>query len=213
MTLNELIDNILLIARNSNVSESEHLSRVQIEKWIIYYRAMLIKQDIDKGRDINEQYITTLGPIHLDKVENSDGSIQYKGDQELPQLIDFNYRTGVVSVKDAYGNLIQLGNQTKSKFQKHRKTTCNDYIAWIKNNNIYVQNIDNQLEYIYLDIIAADPTELKACFNSDVTFPIPQAMIPNLVSIILDRELKMLVQMPSDTINNSEDNTQNKYQK
>jgi len=28
MTLNELIDNILLIARNSNVSESEHLSRV-----------------------------------------------------------------------------------------------------------------------------------------------------------------------------------------
>nr|DAJ17988.1 MAG TPA: Structural protein [Podoviridae sp. ctY3D12]DAN87393.1 MAG TPA: Structural protein [Caudoviricetes sp.] len=43
MSLNELIDNILLIARNSNITESEHLSRIQIEKWIIAYRAMLIK--------------------------------------------------------------------------------------------------------------------------------------------------------------------------
>lgn len=48
MTLNQLIDNILLIARNNNIAESEHLSRAQIEKWIIGYRAMLIKQDIDK---------------------------------------------------------------------------------------------------------------------------------------------------------------------
>jgi hypothetical protein len=28
MTLNEMIDNILLIARNNNISESEHLSRI-----------------------------------------------------------------------------------------------------------------------------------------------------------------------------------------
>jgi hypothetical protein len=43
MTLNEIVDNILLIARNNNISESDHLSRAQIEKWVIGYRAMLIK--------------------------------------------------------------------------------------------------------------------------------------------------------------------------
>jgi hypothetical protein len=43
MTLNEIVDNILLIARNNNISESNHLSRAQIEKWVISYRAMLIK--------------------------------------------------------------------------------------------------------------------------------------------------------------------------
>nr|DAM18663.1 MAG TPA: Structural protein [Caudoviricetes sp.] len=43
MTLNEIIDNILLIARNNNVAESEHLNRAQIEKWVIGYRSMLIK--------------------------------------------------------------------------------------------------------------------------------------------------------------------------
>lgn len=32
MTLNQLVDNILLIARNNNIAESEHLSRIQIGK-------------------------------------------------------------------------------------------------------------------------------------------------------------------------------------
>jgi hypothetical protein len=42
-TLSNIIDDILLIARNNNISESEHLSRNQIEMWIHQYRAVLIK--------------------------------------------------------------------------------------------------------------------------------------------------------------------------
>ena len=54
MSLNNLIDNILQIVRNNNIAESEHISRHQIELWIHYYRAMLIKQAIDKGYDVDE---------------------------------------------------------------------------------------------------------------------------------------------------------------
>lgn len=213
MTLNQLIDNILLIARNSNISESEHLSRIQIEKWIIAYRAMLIKQDIDKDRDINDMYITTIEPIHLDVVETVPGKIVYVGDRELPKLIDFNYRTGLINVRDMYGNLIQVGNYTKAKLQKYRKATCKDYIAWLKNNKIYVEGDENELEYISVDVIAEDPTELVDCFDPNADFPIPEAMIPRITSLILERELRALVVMPSDTTNNSQDNTQNIYSK
>ncbi len=76
MTLNQLIDNILLIARNNNIAESEHLSRAQIEKWIIGYRAMLIKQDIDKGRDINELYLTTI-ELHVKTISHGLKTIEY----------------------------------------------------------------------------------------------------------------------------------------
>lgn len=213
MTLNQLIDNILLIARNSNISESEHLSRIQIEKWIIAYRAMLIKQDIDKDRDINDMYITTIEPIHLDVVETVPGKIVYVGDRELPKLIDFNYRTGLINVRDMYGNLIQVGNYTKAKLQKYRGATCKDYIAWLKNNKIYVEGDENELEYISVDVIAEDPTELVDCFDPNADFPIPEAMIPRITSLILERELRALVVMPSDTTNNSQDNTQNIYSK
>lgn len=213
MTLNQLVDNILLIARNSNISESEHLSRIQIEKWIIAYRAMLIKQDIDKDRDINDMYITTIEPIHLDVVETVPGKIVYVGDRELPKLIDFNYRTGLINVRDMYGNLIQLGNYTKAKLQKYRRATCKDYIAWLKNNKIYVEGDENELEYISVDVIAEDPTELVDCFDPNADFPIPEAMIPRITSLILERELRALVVMPSDTTNNSQDNTQNIHSK
>lgn len=213
MSLNEMIDNILLIARNSNITESEHLSRVQIEKWIISYRAMLIKQDIDKGRDVNELYITTIEPIHLDILETSPGKFVYVGDKELPKLIDFNYRPGVIAVRDMYGNLIQLGNYTKAKLQKFRKATCKDYIAWVKNNKIYVEGDSNQIEYISVDVIAEDPTELKACFNPNDDFPIPGAMIPIITQMIIDRELRVQLAMPSDTTNDTQDNTQNRYSK
>lgn len=210
MTLNQLVDNILLIARNNNIAESEHLSRIQIEKWIIGYRAMLIKQDIDKGRDINELYLTTIEPIHLDHEETVPGYFTYVGDKELPKLIDFNYRPGVINVRDMFGNIIQIGSRTKAKLQKYRKATCKDYIAWVKNNRIYVDGDSNQLEYISVDVIAEDPTELNACFDPDNEFPIPSAMIPTITQMILERELRFMITMPSDDTNDAHDDTQNR---
>ena len=210
MTLNQFVDNILLIARNSNIAESEHLSRAQIEKWIIGYRAMLIKQDIDKNRDINDLYLTTIEPIHLDREEIVPGCFTYVGDKELPKLIDFNYRPGVINVRDMFGNIIQLGSRTKAKLQKHRKATCKDYIAWVKGNRIYVQGDSNQLEYISVDVIAEDPTELNACFDPDSEFPVPAAMIPTITQLIIDRELRFMLSMPSDETNDAHDDTQNR---
>lgn len=210
MTLNQLVDNILLIARNNNIAESEHLSRIQIEKWIIGYRAMLIRQDIDKGRDINELYLTTIEPIHLDREETVPGYFTYVGDKELPKLIDFNYRPGVINVRDMFGNIIQIGSRTKAKLQKYRKATCKDYIAWVKNNRIHVDGDSNQLEYISVDVIAEDPTELNACFDPDNEFPIPSAMIPTITQMILERELRFMITMPSDDTNDAHDDTQNR---
>lgn len=216
MTLDEITDNILQIARNNNVAESEHLSRRQIQLWIHYYRAFMIKQWIDKERELenlDEMFIQTIQPIHLNKVETAPGKLLYVGDKELPKLIQFNNRVGVISVKDMYGNLIQIGNQTKSKLQRYRKATCGDYIAWVKGNKIYVEGDSNKLEYISVDVIAEDPTSLVDCWSPDIEYPIPASMIPTIIDMILKRELQVIVQMPSDTTNNSEDNTQNRFSK
>lgn len=211
MSLNNIIDNLLQIARNNNVAESEHLSRHQIALWISYYRAYLIKQWIDKERQIDDMFIQTIEPIHLDKIETSPGKIKYVGDQELPKLIAFNNRSGVVAVKDMYGNLIQLGSQTKAKLQKYRKATCADYIAWVKGNKIYVEGDSNVLEYISVDVIAENPEDLKNCFDPDDEYPVPGAMIPTIIQLILERELRTMVTMPSDVENDSEDDTQNRF--
>lgn len=213
MTLNQLIDNILLIARNSNVAESEHLSRIQIEKWIIAYRAMLLKQDIDKGYDIDSMYTTTIGPIHLNRIESIPGRFTYVSDTELPKLVSSHNNNGLCNVKDLFGNLIQVGDQTKAKYQKYRKATCNDYIAWLSNNRIYIQGDSNKLEYIQVEVVLEDPTEEQECFDPDSEFPIPSAKIPTITQLIMNNELKVLTAMPSDTTNDSRDDLQNAYKK
>jgi len=43
-SLRTIIDDILLLVRNNNISESEDLSRDQIASWIIQYKAYLAKK-------------------------------------------------------------------------------------------------------------------------------------------------------------------------
>lgn len=209
MSLNNIVDDILLIVRNNNLSESEHLSRIQIEMWIAQYRSILIRQDLDKGRDINPMYIQTIPCIHLDKVDTVAGKIEYKSNIELPKLIDFHFRTGLVYVKDMYGNLIQLGHETKMKYQRYRKYTCGDYIAYIKNNRLYIEGSDNQLEWVEIGIIAENPADLNECFDPDSEYPVPAHMIPVIKDMIFSKELNIMHQMPSDETNNSRDDMQN----
>ena len=210
MKLNELIDDILQELRNNNVTESEQISRRQIELWIKTYRTYLIKQDLDKDRTINPQYIQTI-PMHITKVEEIPTYYQYVGDKSLPKLIDFNYKPGVVSVKDAFGNIIQVGSETKMKFQKYRRYTCGDYIAYVEGDKIYVEGGNNALEYIEVDVIAEDPTELIECFNPDKNdYPLPQAMWTTVKQLIFTREIPWMLNKPSDITNDSEDDTQNR---
>lgn len=210
MTLNELISDVLLEARNSNIAESEKLSRRQIELWIKTYRAFLIKQDLDKDRTINPLYTQTIR-MHISKVEEDPEHFEYVGDDKLPKLIDFNYRPGVVSVKDSHGNLIQIGSETKMKFQKYRKYTCNDYIAYVKGDEIYVESRNNLIEYIDVEVIAEDPTETIMCYDpNEDEYPIPGAMWATIKQLIFTRDIPTMIQMPSDATNDSNDDTQNR---
>lgn len=210
MTLNELVYDVLLEARNSNIAESEKLSKRQIELWIKTYRAFLIKQDLDKDRTINPLYTQTIR-MHVSKVEEEPNHYEYVGDDELPTLIDFNYRPGVVSVKDAHGNIIQVGSETKMKFQKYRKYTCDDYIAYVKGNKIYVESRNNLIEYIDIEIIAEDPTDAIMCYDPDKDeYPLPGAMWATVKQLIFSRDIPTMVQAISDTTNDSNDDTQNR---
>lgn len=211
MTLNNFIDDILLEARNNNIAESEKLSRHQIALWIKSYRAMLIKQKLDKKEPLDDMFTQTIR-MHVDKIENDPGHIEYVGDQELPTLLNTKWFTGLISVKDAYGNIIQVGDETKMKFQKYRKYTCKDYIAYKKGNRVYVEGDANSLEYIDVDVIAEDPTENKLCYDpSKDEYPLPAYMWPTVKDLIFSKDFYTLSIQRSDVTNDTKDDNQNNY--
>lgn len=202
-SLNAIIDDIMLTIRNSNISESENISRYQIEQWIHQYRAKLIKEDLDKGRLINPFYIQTIRPFHISKMCNCANGFQYRSDDPLPKFIDLHFGIGLVAIKDMEGNIIQLGNETKAKLQTSRKYTCNDYIAYIKGKYLYIMGPEH-LEWVSVEGILEDPTSACTCFDMDDTpYPIPANMLPVLKELIFDKELKLMIATPTDTSNNS----------
>lgn len=208
-SLNMIIDDIMNIYRDSDISESEKLSRIQVELWIHQYRALLLKQDLDKGRDINPEYVQTVGPLHISKVSNCVGNYNYKSDEQLPKFIDLHFGSGIVAIKDMNGDLIQVGTETKAKYQVNRKYTCNDYIAYIKNKHLYILGSEH-LEYVKIEGILEDPTQAGECFDRDYTaYPIPVNMIPVIKQMIFDRELNIMSRVPNDTTNNSTNDVNN----
>lgn len=209
MKLAQMIDDILLEARNSNIAESEHLSRRQIELWINTYRAYLIKQEINKDKKIDSLFTQTI-KMHLSKVEEEQTHYEYKSDEKLPTLIDFNRQSGLISVKDMFGNLIQIGSETKMKFQKYRKHTCGDYIAYEKDDYLYVEGT-NLIEWVEVEVIAEDPTGSKMCYDPYTDdYPIPAAMWVTIKQLIFTRDIPTLLQAITDNTNDSKDDTQNR---
>lgn len=211
-TLDTIIDDILLELRNSNISESEQINRLQIEQWVIQYRAMLIKQDIDRGRDVNPSYVQEIDNINLNIVDYASGELGEASDKilvteiEIPKTIDFHFKSGITSIMDQFGNEVQLMSEKRSNMQKYRKYTFYAYSAFIKKNRIYI-NGPGDIRSINIRGIFEDPSTVPGFDRDNDVFPIPFNMMPAIKSLIFEREIK--IQLPTDTTNNSSDDTQN----
>lgn len=205
-TLNSVIDDIMLIIRNSNIAQSENINRLQIKQWIQHYSVQLIKQDIDKDGDINPEYINHVGfDIELDTITHSDRGSVYTGKSldKLPRMIDLNNRYSIISVTDMQGNVIQLGDQLRSVRQKYRRFTCNDYIAYEKDGYLYVKG-PNLIDRVEIGAVFEDLSELdpNGCGSDDAPLRLSQDKIGALKSMILQQELNIMLRVPSDTRNN-----------
>ena len=201
-TLDTIIDDIMLELRNSNITESERLSRLQIEQWINNYRAMLIKQDIDKGRDINPSYVQNTQIM----IQNSmNPKIPQNTDKQIPKTIDFHFKSGILSIVDDLGNTIQLGTKIKSDLQSVRKYAKKDTIAYMKGDVMYFPNVIKR-SFVDIALIAEVPTSVDS-YDDTKAYPVPANMITVIKDLIFSKELNIMQQMPTDDTNDSVDNT------
>jgi hypothetical protein len=195
-TLNTIIDDILLEARNNNIAESEQLSRIQIEQWITEYRSFLIKQDIDRGKTINQMYVQEMNGLNLvtKDMSNSDvksGRTIHTTEVEIPKTIDFNFKSGIISITDILGNIIQLISETRSRYIKYRKYTGSDIYAYLKDRKLYVIGSPD-IEYISIKGIFENPREIPGYESADAQYPIPANMLIALKELIFTKELNIV---------------------
>ena len=214
-SLRAVIDDILLLVRNNNISESEDLSRAQIAQWVLAYREALIKakRDAEKDQGVDDetslsQLVCTRGPLELQDEKSLDDTplFRKRTKEKIPQLVDKD-ACNLFSVHDQVGQPLQEMGEQRRFFHYARKYTGADLTYWYENDEngdgyIYVEGTAdrNQLRYIWIEGLFSFNDDDEAD-EDDIT--IPGWMVPDIKNNILKNELSFMLTRISDDDNNS----------
>lgn len=207
-TLKVLIDDILLLVRNNHISESEDLSRSQIAAWVLQYKAHLAKQDKDKkdadsdADEADDSMSTEIGPLELIDIESKDKNNLYtkRTKNKIPELLG-DTDDNIISVTDQVGNVLQAMSKQRRLLQYFRKYTFGEMTFYYDDGYIYVQGTDdcNKLRYVWVTAQFADLGDDKD--EDDIN--IPGWMVPTIKQLIIQNELRFMLNRPSDDSNNA----------
>lgn len=208
-TLRSIVDDILLMIRNNNVSESEDFSRTQIALWVLAYKAAILKRKQEKDKeagksdeDEDDDITKTIGPVELVDEESLDGTCLYRKrtKDKLPELSGSS-DCSIISVQDQEGCPIQKMNEKRRHFHFFRKYTFGELAWWYEDEYVYLEGLTdlNRLRYIWISGVF---TGADSNVDED-DVKIPGWMIPDIKQMIIKNELGFILQMPSDDDNNS----------
>lgn len=208
-SLRTIIDDILLIVRNNNISESEDLSRAQIAAWVMQYKAFLAKRQQDKDKedsndDKSDDSLQRTLTLELEDVPSLDDTRLYrkKTIDKLPTLLG-DSADNIISVSDQEGCVIQFMNEKRRHYHYFRRYTFGEMTCWFEGGYIYVEGYQDlgTLKYITVTgIFSPDDSDPDATEDS---ITIPGWMIPEIKSQIMKNELSFMLARPSDDSNNS----------
>ena len=217
ITLKSLVDDILLLVRNNNISESEDLSREQIRLWIKSYKQQLIKQRIDQQKNESDDnddiedltddiYIKEKGPLELEDVPSLDKVPMFtKRTIEKLEGVYNDEKTSILAVHDQAGENIQYMNHIRRHYNYFRKYTGSELTADYKDGHIYIRGIHGikTLKYIWVLAVYEEDDDNFDNAASENDVKIPSWMVPFIKNGILKNELSFMLNRPSDDSNNS----------
>jgi hypothetical protein len=219
VTLNTIVTDLLNVIRGAIVSQSEPISKRQLEGWVHQYRAMLLKRDLDKGKMPNPDYIQEIRGLKLSAVDEASGMSNYargeyllRSDLQIPKTIDLNFKPGFTYVGTVDGHELSFVPESRHKWQMWKKYTAHDPVVFLKDNYLYVSGEDN-LKYLTVRGIFEVPTEVINFVNvetgqenylMDEAYPMPIDKVPVLKEMILKGELGIEARAYSDKTEDSQ---------
>ena len=211
ISLKTITDDILLIVRNNNISESEDLSRAQIHAWVKAYKNQIWKEERDRKKLLakqnlllwdnlnDDEFIKKLetGPLKLEVVpSHSDIPMFTKRTVDtLPDVLD-NDGKSILAVRDQHGENIQYMDPIRRHYQYWRKYTFGEMTAYYRDDgHVYVQGLTEVKDD------TDDGEDEDGPDEDDVK--IPAWMVPPIKERILKNELSFMLNRPSDDSNNA----------
>lgn len=223
LTLPHLVYNLRNLIRD-NRSDDIKVTDRQLEFIINYYRARLIKQEVNKNRSISSNVIQDLGEVPLTRIDSTEidsiplGKLILRTTTPIPKLIELDQKDAIIYV----GGLdkmssIDFTSKVASRYNKFSKYANNLPTSYYRNGYIYIENFPKNLKFINIEGIFADPREVSKYKNStnpayDILsdpYPISEYMVSTLTDMIVSKELSFFLQMVPDDVNDASDELKN----
>ncbi len=219
-TLDQLSYNLLNKARGGLLSDDESINLKQVKFWIHNTRALLIRQDIQKGRSISGNIIQGIHCLGVEQVDASlcpciisTGCIVLRTKKRIPKPIEIDTKDLIISVKPIKINsrsftLINLARAPWIGFNKYSK---NNPKAFYYDGYIWILMSDNPIEKINVFGVWEDPTALKEfvncsnepCYSDNQEYPLSNWMIKSMDQLITEQDFRMILQTNIDEKGNA----------
>ena len=213
-SLNEIAYNILNTIRGGRSSNTEVISLDQIKYAIKYYRTTFIRRDQFRNANRYRQFEQDLGFLSVSEVDTAESDSEdsykflYRTDKQIPSPVRLKRSEAITFVGglDKAGKPIPVVDAHRNYWNQFSKYTSRSPEAYYRNGYIYLDNT-NYMEKINVRGIFEDPEEVfefaqkedgTDLYTGEEPFPIPQDMIEGITKGLINGELSIMVQSPTD---------------
>jgi hypothetical protein len=225
-TLNKLVYDIMNIAYGGESADDADVSMRQIAYWIMQDRAMLLTQMMSRKMRVPSVCTEYLNCVYLEPVNASEccevdlGVYVLKSINPVPTTVQRNNRDSILAVESLDGaRSFSETTDTRRKWNKYNKYTSSNARWYLKNSYLYI-SCDILLDAVKVTGVFEDPQEVwkinqctstdhpqlsKCEYDWDFPFPISLSMAEQVTSVILQKRINIILNMPSDETNNAKE--------
>ncbi len=219
MLLSEIVFNIRNLIEGGISDNSFDLSNRQIAFIVAYYRAKIIKQQTDQGQSLSPQLISDFGKVELkdqDKYDFNNLHIEKVNKDVLPSIIQAGNKDLITYIGALDGNTsYQLYHPQHHVFKCYRKYTSKLESYKRIGNTFYFYNLNPIQKYVNIQGVAENPLEVQeylertnqcSMLGLDFNYPISSAMLDMVYKMIMEAELRLLLNNFKNSTNDSNSN-------
>lgn len=182
-----------------------------------YYRAKLIRQEIDRGQRLDPSTIQSLSNISVERVvfdrgQPLSGKTVYRTVSKIPKAVETSKNNLVTFVgHNLLGKNFQRSTPYKVQLDIHRALTSSEPKWFEYDERIYVITEDS-LQKIMIQLVAENPLRVHELNNTldifnplDTEFPLSDSLRDSIYKLVADAEYKILGIV--DEINDGRENS------
>lgn len=216
-SLNELAFRILESVRPEIIND-DSIDIREIKHDICIQRALWIKNELYKNREVSASYIQDLGCVELEIADRgeccniSTGCKILRTKELLPKPIEQQYgefitRVGPIDKLAINYNYIPYA---MAAFSGNGRFNSDSVFAFYKDRRIYISSKEKKirgLKYINIQGVFYDPRDVSvfttctgtSCYTDDMEFPITEYIIPYIEGEIIKKYSGVELKLPVDS--------------